>query len=72
MKLKPEDIFVWFVKLVPVAALFSLFFALDGNLKWLGALAIIPLVMAFRKDCPSCALRHDEDPMGGWRPWAGH
>lgn len=40
-------------RLVPAAALFSLFFVMDGGLEWLGLLGLIPLALAFHQ--PRCA-----------------
>ena len=35
---------VW--RLIPAAALFSLFFVFDGGLEWLGLFGILPLALA--------------------------
>ena len=40
------------VRLVLALALFSLFFLLPGNEKWLGALGIVPLVTGLVNWCP--------------------
>lgn len=50
-------LFDWFVRLIPAAAFFSLFFAFEDNMRWLGLLGIIPLFMATQKGCPSCSIR---------------
>ena len=63
-------VFVTFMRFMPAVVLFSLFFSLEGDLRWLGALGVIPLALAFNKGCTSCMTRHGEDP--GWHPWAGH
>jgi len=33
-------------RLIPAAALFSLFFAFDGGLQWLGLLGLLPFALA--------------------------
>jgi hypothetical protein len=33
-------------RLIPAAALFSLFFVFDGGLEWLGLFGLVPLVLA--------------------------
>ena len=33
-------------RLIPAAALFSLFFVFDGGLEWLGLFGLLPLVLA--------------------------
>lgn len=38
--------------------LFSLLFAVHGNLKWLGLLGLIPLVTAITGFCPLYSLLH--------------
>jgi len=73
-----SDIFDWFIRLVPTAALFSLFFTMEADLKYLGFLGVITLVFAFRRDCPTCVLRAQAKTGGGdgegdgWRPFPGH
>ncbi len=66
-------IFNWTVRLTPAAALFSLFFVMEADLRWLGVLGLLPLVFAFRDDCPACSL-HKRPKSGdsGWQPWPGH
>jgi hypothetical protein len=65
--------FEWVMRLVPAAALFSLLFALDGNLRWLGLLGIVPLLLQ-RAGCSACAMRHTgQDPSRlGWPTFPGH
>ena len=48
-------------RFAPAAVLFSAFFALDGNLKWIGLLGIIPLIAAIA--APRCGC-------GGADPFA--
>ncbi len=48
-------------RLIPAAALFSMFFALDGGLRWMGLFGFLPLLL-WAKGCPSCAVRGDDRP----------
>ena len=68
--------FDWGVRLIPAAALFSLFFAFEGELRWLGLLGIVPLFLVTRRDCPSCGFRQQSCDASGrdntWRTWPGH
>ncbi len=68
--------FDWGVRLLPAVVLFSLFFAFEGGLKWLGLLGIVPLFLATRRDCPSCGFRDQSCDVNGrsndWRTWPGH
>jgi len=59
------------VKLVPAAALFSALFALNGDLRWIGLLGVVPLLFAFHKGCPSCSLGHTRQT-DAWPTWPGH
>jgi hypothetical protein len=59
------------VRLVPAATLFSALFALDGNLRWIGLLGVVPMFFAFHKGCPSCSLRHT-GRTDAWPTWPGH
>lgn len=43
-------------RLIPAVALFSLFVAFDGGLRWLGLLGLVPLLL-WRQGCPGCAAR---------------
>ena len=66
-------VFEWSIRLTPAAALFSLFFVMEADLRWLGVLGFLPLVFAFRDDCPACSLR--KPPGAGdasWQSWPGH
>lgn len=70
---KIASLFVFFMRLVPAAVLFALFFSFEGNMRWLGLLGFIPLVLAFNKGCTACLAHPDENtPDYGWKPWAGH
>ncbi|WP_458414391.1 DUF2892 domain-containing protein [Schinkia sp. CFF1] len=40
------------IRIILAIVLFSLFFLLEGNLKYLALIGIIPLVTAFIKFCP--------------------
>ena len=40
-------------RLVPAAVFFSLFFTLDGGLKWIGLFGIVPLVLLWQR-VPGC------------------
>jgi len=42
------------LRLLPAAALLSLLFALDGGLRWLGLIGVVPLVLAFVPGMPGC------------------
>ncbi|MBK8908714.1 MAG: hypothetical protein IPM60_12660 [Rhodospirillales bacterium] len=63
-----------FMKLLPAAALLPALFVLDGGLRWIGLLGLIPLAFAFVKGCPVCAVRHGGASQipPGWTPFAGH
>jgi hypothetical protein len=54
---------VWAFRLMPAAALFSAFFALEGGLRWIGLLGFLPLalVLAGAPGC-ACAARHGKTP----------
>lgn len=40
------------VRLVLAVILFSLFFILEGNLKWIGLVSIVPLMTGLMNWCP--------------------
>lgn len=44
------------IRIILALLLFSLFFILEGNLKYLALIGIIPLVTAFIKFCPLYTL----------------
>ncbi|EKN64015.1 DUF2892 domain-containing protein [Schinkia azotoformans] len=44
------------IRIILALVLFSLFFFLEGNLKYLALIGIIPLVTAFIKFCPLYTL----------------
>ncbi|HHW36973.1 MAG TPA: DUF2892 domain-containing protein [Bacillales bacterium] len=44
------------IRIILALVLFSLFFFLEGNLKYLALIGIIPLVTAFIKFCPLYVL----------------
>lgn len=46
------------IRVVIAAALFSLLLLLQGNLKWLGLLGLIPLITAIVGVCPLYSLLH--------------
>lgn len=62
------------MKLLPAAALLPALFVLEGGLRWIGLMGLLPLVLAFAKVCPACALRHGraDRTVSGWMPFAGH
>lgn len=63
----------WLFRLIPAAALLSVLFATEGPLRWIGLLGLVPLMLATRRECPSCALRPGSHrTLGGYVPWAGH
>ncbi|MCP5370635.1 MAG: hypothetical protein H6907_02790 [Hyphomicrobiales bacterium] len=67
------DLVDWTVRLIPAVALFSLFFAFEGNMRWLGVLGLLPFFMAFHRDCPSCDPRaRARGGASGFRTFAGH
>lgn len=45
----------WGLRLAPPAALFSLAFVLEGSLRWVALLGLVPLIFAFMPGCPRCA-----------------
>ncbi len=47
----------WTVRLAPAVAVGSLFFALDGGLRWLGLLGLPLLLVALRHRSPGCGPR---------------
>ena len=69
---KLATLFDWSVRLIPAAALFSLLFAFEDNMRWLGLLGAVPLLLALQPGCPSCSLRHSGKSNGGWQTWPGH
>ena len=44
------------IRVALAAALFSLFYFLDGGLQWLGLIGLVPLVTAFAGFCPLYTL----------------
>jgi hypothetical protein len=44
------------IRLVLAAGLFSLFFILDGDQKWLGLIGIVPLATGLLRWCPVYSL----------------
>ena len=40
------------IRVIVAIALFSLLFVLQGNLKWLGLIGLVPFVTAFAGFCP--------------------
>jgi hypothetical protein len=71
---KAAVLFDWAIRLTPAAALFSLFFVMEGNMRWLGLLGLLPLVLATQPGCPTCGPRADAcDPARRpWKTWPGH
>ncbi len=67
-----EVIVTWLLRLLPALALFSALFAAEGDLRWIGLLGILPLIMAFQRGCPSCGVPARRWAVPGWTPWAGH
>ena len=65
-------IFDWFIRLLPAMALFSLFFAFDDGLRWLGLFGFVPLVMALHPSCPTCDPRAKACGKDSqWKTWPG-
>ena len=50
-------LFNWTVRLSPAMAFLSLFFVMEGGLRWLGLFGLALGLIAFRRDCPTCFLR---------------
>jgi len=46
------------VRIILAIVLFSLFFILSGNLKWLGLLGLLPLFTALVRVCPLYSVLH--------------
>ena len=44
-------------RLIPVLVLFSLFFAFEGGMRWLGLLGLAPLAL-WAGGCRTCGSRH--------------
>ncbi|MBC7861178.1 MAG: DUF2892 domain-containing protein [Burkholderiaceae bacterium] len=44
------------IRLVLAAGLFSLFFILDGDQKWLGLIGLVPLATGLMRWCPLYSL----------------
>ena len=49
-------------RLIPAAALFSLFFVFDGGLEWLGLFGLLPLALALTGDGCGCG----RGPAASW------
>jgi hypothetical protein len=47
----------WTVRLVPAVALFSAFFALEGDLRWIGLFGFVPLALTAGLPGCACAAR---------------
>lgn len=64
----------WIFRLLPAAVLFSLAFALDGGLRWLGLFGIAALFIGLNKDCPLCGPqpRTCEAEKNTFHSWPGH
>ena len=64
----------WIFRLLPATVLFSLAFALDGGLQWLGLLGIPALCFALSKDCPRCGPYNkiSGTPKTTFHTWPGH
>lgn len=43
-------------RLIPVLVLFSLFFAFEGGMRWLGALGLVPLAL-WAGGCRTCGSK---------------
>lgn len=65
--LLPRLVF-WTVRLIPAAALFSAVFALDGSLRWIGLLGLIPLALALAP-VPGCACTSRGTNTSAFRAW---
>ncbi len=48
------------VRLIPVLVLFSLFFAFEGGMRWLGLLGFLPLAL-WAGGCRTCGSRSARD-----------
>ncbi len=65
---KLGSVFVIFMKLLPAAVIFTLFFSFEGHLRWLGVLGFIPLFLAFSKGCTACMEEPAKNAQeSGWR-----
>ena len=65
--------FMLFMKLLPAVVIFTLFFSFEGNLRWLGLLGFIPLILVFSKGCTACMDDNGPNPEeNGWRHGTGH
>ena len=63
----------WVFRLLPAAALFAVLFAVDGPLRWIGLLGVLPLVIGCSPaGASSCATRSCAANPPGYRPWPGH
>lgn len=58
----------WTVRLIPAVTLFSVFFALDGGLRWIGLFGLIPFALAF-SGLPGCACAARGTQRAGFRSW---
>lgn len=69
---KIGSLFVMFMKLLPAAVIFALFFSFEGNMRWLSLLGLIPLALAFNKGCTACVAQPDANAPSdqGWKPGA--
>lgn len=61
-------VIVWAVRLIPAGAVFSAFFALEGGLRWIGLLGVVPLALALAgaPGCACAARRGDLPTVNSW------
>jgi|GEM_PF-1741848 len=60
------------LRLLPAVALLSLLVVLDGSLRWLGLLGLVPLALAFVPGLPGCAGGTCSTAASGRRLPPGH
>lgn len=60
-----EKILAWVPTLIASAALFSLFFAGDASLAWLGVLGFVPLGLRLTR-CPTCGGARQAPTANSW------
>lgn len=66
------SVFVFIMKLLPAAVIFTLFLSFEGNLRWLALFGFIPLILVFCPGCNACVSDPDQnDEKSGWHPGTG-
>ena len=65
--------FMFVMKLLPAAVIFTLFLSFEGNLRWLAVLGFIPLALVFCKGCTACMREPDQNQKeNAWHPGTGN